>query len=97
MGRHDVIKGAGSVGRQTRPRKSPEASPLKLKRIGSVLLKTAFVLMCFVMMGTNSIVMLGKKDPLMMTTSSVLVGPMMMMAGPVRMKTSGDDDQPHDV
>ena len=75
--------------------KFPDASSLKLKMTGSVLLKTAFVLMCLVMMRINSILMLKKTDPLM-TTSYVLVGPMMMMTGPLMMQISGDDDQPHD-
>ena len=78
MGRHDEIKLEGPVGRQTRPLKFPDASSLKLKMIGSVLLQTAFVLMCLVMMRITSILMLKKTDPLM-TTSSVMVGPMRMI------------------
>ena len=88
-GRPDVLKGAGQVGRQTRPRKSRDASSFKLKKIGSLFLKTGFVLMCLMMMGTNSILMLKKTGPLM-TTRSVLVGPMMTMTGPLMMKTRGD-------
>ena len=49
-----MIKDAGPVGKQTRPRKSMGAGYMKLKKIGSLFLKTGFVLMCLVMMGTNS-------------------------------------------
>ena len=61
------------------------AGSLMLKRTGSVLLMTIFVLLSLMMMKTNPI--------LMPETSSVMVYPLMMTTNPMIMKTISDEDK----
>ena len=84
------------VGRQTRPRKPPDAECLNLKKIVPVMLKTGFMLMLLMLMMINPILIM-KKTGTLMKTRSVMMYPMMMISGPVLMETYGDDNESHDI